>query len=349
MEQIESQYITAPQIQRSPNLWTKQQQSRLIESLMLRIPLPLFYVSVDRDDHWYIIDGLQRVSAMKSYILDQNFPLSGLEFLKNDCETLYYNDLPAKYKKRIKETQLQFAVINATTPPTVQRTIFKRLNTGGLPLSAQEIRHALYYGNSANFLEKLSTNKKFEKATTGSINDSRMVARELILRFIAFLLRGVEAYPRNDDMDGFLSETMLFLNALPDVSDKNLKKIFYELPKYHTLNYTTLDSIEAKFVMAMERASSLFERNAFRKSTIHQNYRTPINKAIFDTISVILAEMPKEKFYALQNKKDIMWAKLNEIFNNNTEFPNFISRDSLKLQSIEKRFEILKSLFYGLT
>lgn len=149
LEQIEDGAIIASQIQRGANLWTIEQQSRLIESLMLKIPLPLFYVSIDKEEHWFIVDGLQRISAIRNYIIDEKFKLSGLEFLKNDCEGLFYRDISAKYKKRIKETQLQFATINATTPPGVQRTIFKRLNTGGLPLSAQEIRHALYYGNSA--------------------------------------------------------------------------------------------------------------------------------------------------------------------------------------------------------
>lgn len=348
LEQISDGSISAPQIQRGANLWTPEQQSRLIESLMLRIPLPLFYVSIDKEEHWYIVDGLQRISAIRNYILDEKFKLSGLEFLKSECEGIFYRDLPQKYKKRIKETQLQFATINATTPPGVQRAIFKRLNTGGLPLSAQEIRHALYYGNSASFLEKLSLSDVFVNATTGSINDSRMSGRELILRFIAFLVRGVEAYPRNDDMDSFLSEAMQLMNMMPDMSKQNFKKVFYELPEHTGCKYTNLDDIESKFILAMERACVLFERHAFRKSTPHQNYRTPINKALFETLSVILAEMSDEDFEFLYDNKDKMWIVLNDLFNGDPNFVFLISRDSLKSQSVNKRFGLLENAFSGL-
>ena len=345
LEQVKDGAISAPQIQRGANLWNIEQQSKLIESLMLRIPLPLFYVSIDKNEHWFIVDGLQRISAIRNYILDKKFKLSGLEFLKNDCEGLFYDDLSTKYKKRIKETQLQFATINATTPPSVQRTIFKRLNTGGLPLSAQEIRHALYYGNSATFLEKLSKKNAFVQATTGSINDSRMVARELILRFIAFLVRGVESYPKSDDMDSFLSETMQFMNAMPDLSRSNLKKIFYELPENIKCRYSNFDEIESKFILAMKRAYILFEKNAFRKSTSLQGYRTPINKALFDTIAVILAEMSENKFGTVCSKREEMWVELNELFNNDQYFVHLISRDSLKCQSVNRRFKALEQTF----
>lgn len=349
LEQIEDGAISAPQIQRGANLWTIEQQSRLIESLMLKIPLPLFYVSIDKEEHWFIVDGLQRISAIRNYIIDGKFKLTGLEFLRNDCEGLFYKDIPTKYKKRIKETQLQFATINATTPPGVQRTIFKRLNTGGLPLSAQEIRHALYYGNSASFLEKLSIADIFIRATTGSINDSRMAARELILRFVAFLIRGVKSYPRNDDMDNFLSETMQFMNAMPNLSKPELQKMFYELPEHLDCQYSNLDDIKSKFVLAMKRACILFERHAFRKSTPFQSYRTPINKALFDTIAVILAEMPEDAFVLLSRRKEEMWKELDKLFNQDPAFVFLMSRDSLKYQSISRRFHLLGQVFSELT
>ena len=144
LERLKKETISSPAIQRSEDLWTIQQQSRLIESLMLRIPLPLFYVAADNDENWKIVDGLQRVSALRNYLQNNQFTLSGLEFLV-ELNGSHYEDLPAKYQNRIMDTTLQFAVISSTTPPEVQRNVFKRLNTGGLPLSQQEIRHALYY------------------------------------------------------------------------------------------------------------------------------------------------------------------------------------------------------------
>ncbi|SHN70065.1 DUF262 domain-containing protein [Desulfovibrio litoralis] len=345
IERINDNSISSPPIQRGKNLWTPTQQSRLIESLMLKIPLPLFYVSIDKEEHWSIVDGLQRISAIRNYIVNKSFQLTGLEFLKNECDNLIYSSLPAKYQKRIKETQLQFATINATTPLAVQRTIFKRLNTGGLPLSAQEIRHALHFGNSALLLEKLSKTDEFTQATTFSINDSRMAARELILRFTAFLVRGVKAYPRNDDMDEFLCETMQFMNAMPDCSKARLQKEFYKLPDNIDCKYTNLEIIEEKFILAMKRARDLLGENAFRKSTSYQTYRTPVNKALFETTSVILAEMSESDFNIVLSKKSQLSTMLNLLFNADPKFSLFISKDSLKFHSVNHRFDLLKKVF----
>ncbi len=162
LERLEKKTISSPQIQRSENLWSIQQQTRLIESLMLRIPLPLFYVAADSDENWKIVDGLQRVSALRNFLQDNAFVLSGLEFL-TDLNNYSYDKLPAKYQNRIMDTTLQFAVISSTTPPEVQRNVFKRLNTGGLPLSQQEIRHALYYDEHvANFCKILQIQRNLK-------------------------------------------------------------------------------------------------------------------------------------------------------------------------------------------
>jgi len=214
--------ISAPPIQRGAGIWDDQQQSRLIESLMLRIPVPLFYVAEDEDGNWKVADGLQRVTAIRRYVPGQEFALSGLEFLR-ELEGCRFDDLPRKYQNRILETEFQFAIVNPSTPQNVQRIVFKRLsNTGGLPLTAQEIRHALYHGPSAELLAELARSEDFKTAIAGSVNDSRMAGRELILRFFAFLIRGADSYPKNGDMDDFLSGTMQIINLMPELPPKEL-------------------------------------------------------------------------------------------------------------------------------
>lgn len=345
LDRLQRKTIISPVIQRSENLWTIQQQSRLIESLMLRIPLPLFYVAADNDENWKIVDGLQRVSALRNYLLNNNFTLSGLEFLV-ELNGFQYEKLPPKYQNRIMDTTLQFAVISSTTPPEVQRNIFKRLNTGGLPLSQQEIRHALYYDEDvAELLLNLANSDEFQKATDNSINDSRMAARELVLRFIAFLIRDITAYPKNDDMDGFLSDTMLLLSAMPELREDKLKKLFAFRKNSIEINclYTTYEEITDKFILAMIRAGKLFGPYAFRKS-IPPRKRTPINKALFETIAITLCELDENSFTRLMNKKEALFEKIETGFEK--EIGYTISRDSHKLGSIKKRFKFFRELFH---
>lgn len=352
LDRLKRKTITSPAIQRSENLWTIQQQSRLIESLMLRIPLPLFYVAADNDENWKIVDGLQRVSALRNYLQNNEFTLSGLEFLV-ELNGFQYENLPAKYQNRIMDTTLQFAVISSTTPPEVQRNIFKRLNTGGLPLSQQEIRHALYYDERvAELLSNLADSDEFKKATNYSINDSRMAARELVLRFIAFLIRDITAYPKNDDMDGFLSDTMLLLSAMPELREDKLRKLFAfrkNSIETHCL-YTRFEDITDKFILAMIRAYELFDSYAFRKSlppirkSLPPRKRTPINKALFETIAITLCELDEESFAHLVHKKDTLFEEIEKGFQKGIDYT--ISRDSHKLGSIRKRFHFFRELFH---
>ena len=347
IERLKAKTISAPKIQRSENLWGYQEQSRLIESLMLRIPLPLFYVAADNDENWKIVDGLQRVSALRNFLLDKNFALEKLEFLVT-LNGLDYDNLPSKYQNRIIDTTLQFAVISSTTPQEVQRNVFKRLNTGGMPLTAQEIRHALYYEDScAELLHELANSEEFRKATDYSINDSRMAAKELVLRFIAFLIRDINAYPKNDDMDSFLSDTMLLLGAMPELRPEKLKKLFYPRDIDSSCKYKDHAIIKEKFILAMQRAYELFGTYAFRKSLPPRN-RSPINKALFETVAITLCQIDQENFERLSQHKEELFKKLEIGLDSNADLYRAISRDSLKLSSIQKRFDFFKQTFLNI-
>jgi len=341
--------ITAPPIQRGAGIWDDDQQSRLIESLMLKIPVPLFYVAeVDEEEtiNWKVVDGLQRVTAINRYVLLQEFALSGLEFLR-DLEGRKFDDLPQKFQNRIFETEFQFAIINPSTPQNVQRNVFKRLNTGGLPLTPQEIRHALYYGPSADLLEELAQSDSFKTATAGSVDDTRMAGRELVLRFLAFLIRGVDSYPKNEDMDDFLSGTMQIINLMPDISSGELSKAFGQDIKNITIRWRTHGQLKGLFHLAMKRAHGLFGEYAFRKSGPGQDRRrAPINKSLFETWSALLCEMEDEKYQSLLNNRDRFYSLLEAATYHagNDDLGRFISRDSHKFQGVQKRYRILKNI-----
>ncbi|MGL4209219.1 MAG: DUF262 domain-containing protein [Candidatus Adiutrix sp.] len=349
IERLKRKTISTPPIQRLGDLWSGQQQSRLIESLMLRIPLPLFYVAADRDENWKIVDGLQRVSALQNFLVKKSLALTKLEFL-TDLNKKKYDDLPPKYKNRILDTTLQFAVISSSTPPEVQRNVFKRLNTGGLPLSAQEIRHALCYDEkSAALLHNLANSKAFKEATDNSINDSRMAAKELVLRFIAFLIRDIDTYPSNGDMDSFLSDTMLLLNAMPELNPEKLKKFFYPRKISPNCKYKTHASIQKLFILAMERAKKLFGIYAFRKSLPPSPKRTPVSKAIFEAVAITLCKMEESHFNRLVSRKKQFFTNLKKHLDG--DLGAACSRATNTKANIKKRFngfeKILKEVSRG--
>ena len=243
------------------------------------------------------------------------------------------------------ETEFTFTIINPGTPEEVRRNIFKRLNTGGMPLSSQEIRNALYTGKATEFLKILSKKNEFTKATCGSIKSERMEDKELILRFISFLVRRPISFSKVVSVDTWLSDTMIIVNAVPNLDTRELKK--QTSKKGATIDLETIvplsiDSIEKSFILGMNRAYKLFGNHAFRKSYPGKR-RTPINKSLFETWGVLLSEINAKQFETLYKNKLIMMADYEKLIND-FDFVIIISRDSMKPTSIKKRFDIINNL-----
>ena len=265
--------------QRKAGLWDKSQKSQLIESILLKIPLPAFYFDATNDDKWIIIDGLQRISTIKEFVVDKKLRLTGMEFL-SDLNGKKYDQLPRSLQRRITETNITAYIVNPATPPNVKYNIFKRINTGGLVLEPQEIRNALFQGPSTSFLKKLSENSSFITATCNSLKTDRMIDREFCLRYIAFTIVPLEEYRGN--MDERLNDTMEYINK----TDEN-----------------ELFKIAADFENVMLYSNKLFGKYAFRKMAA-DGRRRPINKALFEAWSNVIYNMSsdeKEKLLKCKN------------------------------------------------
>lgn len=341
-----------PDFQRGENLWGMRQKSQLIESLMLGIPLPMFYVAADINGNWTVVDGIQRFGALRDYIIGENyinklskfnkrdaalygngFILSELEFLQQ-FEEKTFRELPRKQQRDIEETIIQVTVIRPGTPDAVKFNIFKRINTGGLPLSAQEIRHALHQGVATSLLKELVATPEYKKATGGKVKDSRMAGRELVLRMISFLLREPKDYKRKD-IDGFLNDTMRILNHIGGTPESsNLL-----LPEYCKVS---IDELRKQFKQGMKRAHLLFKTYAFRKS-LPGFYRTPINKALFETWGAELARLPDKKWDNVLSRKDELHASYEKLMGD-THFWNAVSYSSSDPQKLQLRFKEVRKL-----
>lgn len=347
----------APSLQRQ-FVWDRARSSQLIESLMLRIPLPMFYVSANEDGSWDVVDGLQRLTTIRNYLLGEeknkdgtpsvpgaeSFALESLEFWGARFNGKRFSQIErdkanARIINNIMETEMRFTVINPATPEAVKRNIFKRINTGGMPLTSQEIRHALYQGQASTLLETLAKSPSFIQATGDSVDDSRMAARELILRFLAFSLRGHETY--SGDMDAFLSDTMQMINHIPGAPDTDLKIMFPKYPSQE-LNRILLGGIVVRFELAMQHCFEFFGVFAFRKAVSGMR-RPPINKALFDTWASLFAVLPDEDFHKLTSRKSLFFADYQKVLEN-AVFERAISRDASSVDSTRYRYFWLEAL-----
>ena len=243
--------------QRKSGLWTPIQKSQLIESLLLRIPLPAFYFDGGKMDDWLIIDGLQRITALKEFIIDETLRLCGLEFF-HDLNGMKFSELPRAFIRRIEETNIIAYIVKDGTPANVKYNIFKRINTGGLELKPQEIRHALYQGPATRLCKRFAKFSEFQTATTYSIRDDRMMDQEFVLRFVAVCYYGIDKY--GGIPDNYLNGAMEYLNSA-ECADET--------------------EIERQFKRVMTASAKIMGRYAFRKIG-YTGMRRPINKAIYE-------------------------------------------------------------------
>jgi hypothetical protein len=265
----------APDFQRN-QVWKSWQKSRLIESVLLQIPLPAFYFAEDSDGMMRVVDGLQRLSTIYEYVREQAFGLTDLEYLAEQVSSARFADLPPALQRRIHNAQIVAHVIDPSTPAGVKYDIFKRINTGGTPLNAQEIRHCMSRSRSRDLLKRLTSMEEFDRATSGRLRSHiRMDDREVALRFCAFSLMGVEGYRKHASTDAFLEAATAMLDDESQVADERIAEL------------------EANFRLAMSRAHQLFGDHAFRKWTLTSDHRNPINKSLFESWSWVLAAYPE--------------------------------------------------------
>lgn len=263
----------APDFQRL-KVWKSAQKSSLIESVLLQIPLPAFYFAEDRDGTLRVVDGVQRLTTVYDFVRGgpgSAFALAGLEYI-DDIVGKRFDDLPLPWQRRLYNTQIVAHVIDPSTPRLVMYDIFKRINTGGTPLNAQEIRHCMSLARSRDFLRFLTAAPEFVRATAGALESQRrMIDREVVLRFCAFWLFGPERYEA--PMDAFLWEVTDALDNPKLVTEEKLREI------------------GSAFVTGLRNSIEIFGENAFRKWPEGDERRNPFNRALFECWTVELARL----------------------------------------------------------
>ncbi|MBC7778426.1 MAG: DUF262 domain-containing protein [Phycisphaerae bacterium] len=338
------------EFQRLPNLWDNKKKSRFIESLLMKLPLPAFFFAEKEENDWEIVDGLQRISTLKSFVLDKNMVLGNLEFLKQ-YHDYSFDQLPGSLQTRIKRTPITAYVIEKGTPDIVKYNIFSRINQGGLILKPQEIRHAINQGVASDLVADLvrcreerdeknqfkkrknydgifedlmatPEGKAFATATDWRIKPERMEDRDFATRFLAFYLIPYTQY--EPDLDSFLNNGMAAVKKLDKAKIKKLKDDFKK---------------------AMDLAFGIFENDAFRKRFSVSDDRKPINKALFEVLSVSFSKLSDDDAKLLLKRKGTFRKKLIQLHNDPSgKFLRAITQGTAQKDLVNQRFKDIKKI-----
>lgn len=290
-----------PEYQRN-HRWSNENSSRLIESLILNIPVPYIYISqdVDVDDdidedeisRYSVIDGQQRLTAIYGF-LENEYHLEGLEVLSN-LNGIYYRDLPPFLIRRLEERTIKCLRIDSTLDQQVKYDIFERLNSGSVKLEAQELRNAVCRGPFKTLIKKLAKNSDFITACNFSDNSKKvekMEDEELVLRFFAFNYK-----------NGYLDYKGGFKKFLTD-------KMSY----FNTLSKNEINDMEIIFNTTFKKMRN-FEK-PFSKYKINNNQlerMSLFNVAVYDAITHLFYFMPENNNTTSNDIKNIF--KDNEFF-----------------------------------
>lgn len=173
-------------------VWNNKLASRLVESILLNVPIPPIYLSQNEEFELDVIDGQQRLYSLYRFE-DNQFALTGLDALKefNGCR---FHELPSKEQRKMKTHTLRCVLITNESHPEIKFDVFERLNSNTVPLNAQELRNCVHRGTLNELLGELVSGKDWLRILKKKAPDKRLRDEELVLRFFAFHELGLNTY-----------------------------------------------------------------------------------------------------------------------------------------------------------
>jgi hypothetical protein len=312
-------YKLDPEFQRD-FVWNPTKQSRLIESSLMRIPLPVLYVAEDVDGKIIVVDGLQRLTTFHRY-LNNEFALKDVG--SSDPDSVIsgkkFDDLPIHLQERIEDTQLTLYILDPKAPERARLDIFERVNSGE-PLTRQQMRNCLYSGKSTKWLKEASQLQTFLDATGKSLKTKSMRDREVINRFCAFYILGFDSY--KGDMEEYLADALVKMNEMDE---------------------TRLNEITVLFTKSMALSFKLFGKHSFRKSLSKTNgddSRSVLNIAFFDALASQLVLNANNLF----ELSDVQIKERISTLMKYSKFINAISYSTNNTYEVKVRHKLAKSV-----
>lgn len=296
--------------------------SKLIESLLLDVPIPVVYLAEEQDGSYSVIDGQQRLTSFLSF-LEGKFPdsrpfkLSGLKVLPELNRKLFV-DLDSELQKKIRSSTIHSIIIKKESNPDIKFEIFERLNTGSTKLNEDEIRNTVYRGNYIELLAELSENNVFHSLVKKDNFKKRMIYRGMILRFFALSEKSYINYK----------------SSMKQFSNK-------ELRDNRELSPNKLKEYRARFEHCLDLVKVVYGDMAFRRYMPGDNEtsgkwgETQINMALYDVQMVGFVNYSKNDVLA---KADLIREGLLDLMINNQQFKEQITWQTSDTDVLKKRF-----------
>lgn len=309
----QERFVLDPDFQRG-FVWDESKQARLIESILMRIPLPVFYVAEDPEGRLIVVDGRQRLATLHRFLKGElALKLPDRLELNGKC----FSDLDPRLQNRVEDCQLLFYIIDHAVPERARLDIFERVN-GGEVLTRQQMRNAIYNGPATVFLREEAGTDLFRAATGGSLNVRKMQDREFVNRFVAFSLQPLDEY--KGDMDQWLANGLLRLAKLEDDRREHLRE---------------------RFRRTLQNNAAVFGKHSFRKHRTPDQSRSVLNASLFDVMAQGLADLDEQT--VLDHAEELRQAFYARVADE--RFNKAITYGPNTPKEVRTRFEIARAMF----
>lgn len=314
-------------------VWNNSKASKLIESLLLDIPIPVIYMAEEKNRTLSVVDGQQRITSICSFISGKfpdgkEFKLSGLQVLE-ELNGKLFRELSAEQQETILGAGLRVITISSESDPDVKFEVFERLNVGAEKLNDQELRNIVYRGRYNELLIKLSKHPSMLAIMGSKTPHQRMLDRQMILRFFAMW--------RNTHLK-YKGPMKQFLNK--------------EIEKYQNPSDNELTEMESVFIKSLEMAYSVFGKNAFRRFSTASGREEEgcwesrkLNMALWDTLLYTFTYYEKSQIIPVV---DSIREEFLDVSTNDPRFVEYITATTDKAEHIQYRADVWRSRIQAL-
>lgn len=309
----QGRFVLDPDFQRD-FVWDVRKQSRLVESILMRIPLPVFYVAEDSQGRLIVVDGLQRLTTLKQFF-SRKLCLDLLD--RPELHRKTFDKLHSRLQNRLEDCQLHFYIIDHAVPERARLDIFERVN-GGEVLTRQQMRNAIYNGPATVFLREEAASELFKRATGSSLDSKKMKDREFVNRFCSFSLLSLNDY--KGDMDDWLAQGLVKLGEL----DEEARIV-----------------LRARFRRSLQNNLTVFGKHSFRKHKNPDQQRSIINASLFDVMTTGLSNFEESIVSISEGKlRQAFYALMGD-----DRFVNAITYGPNTPKEVRTRFTIATNMF----
>jgi len=327
-KQKRGRLVLQPDFQRQ-YVWDRKKASRLVESVFLRVPLPIIYLSEQPDGKEYVIDGQQRLTSLFSFI-DGKFPsgepfkLIGLTAYK-ELNKRAFTELDEELQNRIQDYNLRTVTLLKQSDADLKFEIFERLNTGSEPLNDMELRNCVYRGPYNALLKELAAEPDFQLLLGLTGPDKRMRDVELVLRFASFY-------------------HATYLRYAPPM------KRFYnhDMERWKGLTSQDADQLRVDFKNAILIIRSLLGHQHAFKRYYQGEAKNPngrwepkkFNASLYDVLMGVLWDKDRNQVMAALDTLREGWI---DLMANNTEFKQAIELSTSSVEMVRRRFDLARA------